>query len=163
MSRWHLVNPMGVSERTTEADSEFWAKRRFAPIPKGWFIASDASYRMGWVKSEVPPMCTKCNRHPITDGKSKCEVCRGYHRNQVARAKQRQLLTPRQRSDAARKGYEGMTDEAKAQRSEKLKRIMPQVCERRNPKVKEKVRQANIRRGIEQRAAKRQLQLTLSL
>jgi hypothetical protein len=45
---WHLCDPLGVSERTTNADSEFWARRRFVPIPKGWFVASDASYRLGW-------------------------------------------------------------------------------------------------------------------
>jgi len=160
--KWHLVNPMGVSERTTEADSEFWAKRRFAPIPKGWYVQSDASYRipMYQVKPELLTVCSKCNRHPAVEGRNQCEACASHKRSAYHKRKP-QNLTPQERSDAARKGYEGMTDEAKARRSEKLKRIMPQVCERRDPKVKEKVRQANIRRGIEQRAARRAQQLSL--
>ena len=83
MSRWHLVNPMGVSERTTEADSEFWAKRRFAPIPKGWYVQSDASYRipMYQVKPELLTVCSKCNRHPAVEGRNQCEACASHKRN----------------------------------------------------------------------------------
>lgn len=142
MARWHLCNPIGVSERTTEADSEFWAKRRFAPIPKGWFVASDASYRLGFSKSTLPDLCSKCVRHPVTDGLSKCETCRGYHRKQVARAKER-----KQREENVER-----TANIQRQRRKREKHVW-----------QENVRQSNIRRGIEQRAAKRQAQLALSL
>ena len=49
---WHLCDPHGVSQRTTHADSEFWAKRRLVPLPKGWFVVSDASYQLGFRTQE---------------------------------------------------------------------------------------------------------------
>lgn len=154
--KWHLCNPMGVSERTTEADSEFWAKRRFVPIPKGWFVASDASYQMGWRMPEVVELCAKCFRNPPAPGNKKCETCR--KRDRVSSDKANAKRAPRKSNAVALRKYyaERETPEARERKAAKLRAIMPQVIARRNPKVRERQRQADILRGIERRRAKRQ-------
>lgn len=78
---WRLCSPLGTSERTAEADDLFWAKRRFAPIPSGWFVVSDASYRIPCLKVDAPQVCSKCLRHPVPDGLAQCEGCRKTKRN----------------------------------------------------------------------------------
>ncbi len=55
--RWHLCNPLGVSVRAGEASVVQEARFRLAPVPKGWFVCSDADYRLGWVRPpEVLPV-----------------------------------------------------------------------------------------------------------
>lgn len=82
MIRWHLVNPMGVSERTTDAPDLFWAKRRFAPLPKGWSVVSHLSYVTPsyQVKPELIDRCSKCNRHPAVEGMQQCHDCAAHKR-----------------------------------------------------------------------------------
>ncbi len=159
---------MGVSERTTEAESEFWAKRRFVPIPKGWFVASDASYQMGWAKSEAPEVCAKCFRNPPAPGMKKCETCRKRDRGTMERSNERKRAgirgknaTSETRAKSLRKFYAERTPEEREARKAKFREIMPKVAASRTPSAKERVRQLNIREGIARRATKRAQQLSL--
>ena len=156
MSRWHLVNPMGVSERTTEADSEFWAKRRFVPIPKGWFVCSDASYQVGFraVKPELLTVCSKCNRHPAVEGRNQCETCAAHKRNGYHRRK-RVNPDPTAYSEALRAGHAAMSEEAKAKKAERCRVARLAKLERDRKSAAFQLRQMSIKRGIEQRRAGR--------
>jgi hypothetical protein len=82
MAKWHLTNPLGQSERTTDAETLFWARRRFAPIPKGWHVISDASYRTPayQVKPDLIDRCSKCNRNPAVEGMQQCHDCAAHKR-----------------------------------------------------------------------------------
>ena len=163
--KWHLCSPLGVSERTTEADSEFWAKRRFVPIPKGWFVCSDASYQMGWTMPDAPEVCAKCFRNPPAPGMRKCETCRKRDKGTMERSNERKRAGIRgknaksgTRAKSLRQFYESETPEQKEARKAKLSRI---ALDTRSREAKERVRQQNIRDGITRRAAKRAAQLSL--
>jgi hypothetical protein len=53
MAKWHLCTAPGVSVATCEADDLFWARRKFSPIPKGWFVVSDAVHRQGTIQRDT--------------------------------------------------------------------------------------------------------------
>ena len=160
--KWHLVNPMGVSERTTEADSEFWAKRRFVPIPKGWFVCSDASYAMGFraVKPELLTVCSKCNRHPATEGRNQCEACAAHKRNAYHKRTGKNAKSDT-RSSTLRKRFAQETPEEKEARRERMRKAAAGNVDVRSRDGKMRARNASIQNGIERRRAKRETQLSL--
>ena len=164
--RWHLCNLLGVSERTTEADSLFWAKRRFAPIPKGWLVVSDASYRMPayQVKPELLELCSTCLRHPRVVGYNQCHDCASKKRNEYRRKVTRKLdpLTAEQRRERRREArFKGeaviRADPAKvAKRSERISLAQQARREREGKRYLMSQRYASIKAGIERRKAKRE-------
>jgi hypothetical protein len=81
--RWHLCDYLGLSQRTTDAPDLFWARRKFAPIPKGYFVVSDASYRIPRIETVI--LCSKCFRNLVSDGLVTCEPCRMTKRNAYRR------------------------------------------------------------------------------
>ena len=172
MTTWHLCNPLGVSERVTEADSLFWAKRRFAPIPKGWLVISDASYRTPayQVKPEVIELCSKCLRYPRVVGYNQCHDCASRKRNQYRRKVTKKLdpLTAEQRKErwreARMKGEAAIqADPARvAKRSQRISRAQQARREREGKRYLMAQRVASIKLGIARRRAKRE-QLTLAL
>jgi len=123
---WHLCNPDGASQRTTYASDVSEARQNFRLVRDGWFIASDASYRMGWSKSEAPQLCVKCFRNRPADGNKKCDGCRTRDRASTNRVNAKK---PRNRTEERRK-----TAIANGTRAS----------------------QGNILRGIERRRAKRE-------
>jgi hypothetical protein len=126
---WHLCDAHGVSQRTCEAEDAFWATRRLAPIPYGSYVCSDASYRLGFVQVDVPPVCAKCFRNAPSEGYTKCEACRHQNRRAVARVK---AVSPtKSHGQQVRRGRENLG-------------------------WKQNVVQANVLRGIKQRKAKRE-------
>tara|TARA_R110000868_G_scaffold411189_1_gene702199 strand:+ start:1592 stop:2101 length:510 start_codon:yes stop_codon:yes gene_type:complete len=169
MAKWHLCNPLGTSERTCEAESEFWAKRKFAPLPKGWFVASDCSYRIGWRGCDIPTPCAKCFRN-LPHGKSAyCEPCQLAKRREAHAALMRRGRGGRKgkntqsptRSASIRAFYDAETPQQKAERKAKMSRI---ALDTRSRSARQRAINSTILNGIARRAAKRQaLQLSLSL
>jgi hypothetical protein len=162
MAKWHLCSPLGTSERTTEADSEFWAKRRFAPIPKGWYVQSDASYRipMYQVKPELLTVCSKCNRHPAVEGRNQCEACASHKRNAYHKRTGKNAKSDT-RSSTLRQRFAQETPEAKEARRERMRKAAAGNVDVRSRDRKMRARDASIRNGIARRRAKRETQLSL--
>ena len=162
MARWHLVNPLGQSERTTDADDLFWAKRRFAPIPKDWYVVSDASYHTPSykVKPELVELCSKCLRYPAVQGMKQCGTCaerkrEAYHKQGTSgRSKVERYRATR---EAWKRDHPEEYEAYRRKQSERMAEV------RQRTRVSHKVRQANIARGIERRRAKREAQLSLGL
>jgi hypothetical protein len=156
MAKWHLTNPLGQSERTTDADDLFWAKRRFAPIPKGWHVISDASYRTPayQVKPELIDLCSKCLRYPAEPGYAQCTTCktakREAYKPRGTRGKNAKSDT---RSASLRRAYDNETPEQKEARRERLRLAAIAHQERKN--ARRRAAEKNILRGIEQRRAGR--------
>lgn len=96
---WHLCDPQGVSVRTAYADDVHEASRRLAPVAYGCFVCSDASYRMGWVRSQAPELCVKCFRNAPAAGSKKCEGCRKRDRgtSRTCNAKRAERSTEKRR------------------------------------------------------------------
>jgi hypothetical protein len=155
--RWHLCNPLGVSERTTDAESLFWAKRRFAPIPKGWHVISDASYRTPayQVKPELIDRCSKCNRNPAVEGMQQCHDCAAHKRNayRKARGTRGKNAKSATRAESMRRYHDTETPEQKEARRERLRLAAIKYQERKL--AKRRAAEKNILRGIEQRRAGR--------
>lgn len=125
---WHLCNPDGVSQRTTDADSEFWAKRRFAPLRPDWFVVSDASYQLGFRTGQADP--TPYRMHRVSKDPKKAARNARYKAKCLAEGKSK------------RRRWEPKDNPKQA-------RII-------TGKHKEAIRAANILRGIENRRAKRE-------
>ena len=123
---WHLCDPHGVSQRTCEAESEFWAKRRFAPLKPEWFVCSDASYRLGFRTGQADP--TPYRMRKAADPKKAARNAR-YEAKREAEGKPK------------RRRWEPKNNPGQA-------RII-------TGKHKAAIRAANILRGIENRRAKR--------
>lgn len=164
MAKWHLMTPLATSERTCEAESEFWAKRKFAPIPKGWFVASDASYQVGWrqVKPELLTVCSKCNRHPAVEGRNQCEACAGHKRNAYHKRLGKNAKSDT-RSTSLRQRFAQETPQEKEARRERMRQAAAGNTDVRSRDGKMRARNASIQNGIARRRAKREAQLTLSL
>jgi len=156
MAKWHLTNPLGQSERTTDADSLFWAKRRLAPLPKGWHVISDASYRTPayQVKPELIDLCSKCLRYPAEVGYAQCTTCKAAKREAYkpkgTRGKNAKSAT---RSESLRRWHDNETPEQKEARRERLRLAALAHQERKN--ARRRAAEKNILRGIEQRRAGR--------
>ena len=171
--RWHLCDPHGTSTRTTDAESLFWAKRRFAPIEKGHYVVSDASYRtpVYEVAPELIDLCGNCYRYPRVVGCRQCYICANAKRNAYRRkvTKKPDPLTAAQRREQRRearlKGEATLrADPAKvAKRSERISRSQQIRREREGNKYLTAQRHAAIRAGIARRRAKRESQLTLGV
>jgi hypothetical protein len=170
--RWHLCTPLGVSERVVEAESLFWAKRRFAPIPKGWLVISDASYRTPahQVAPELVDVCTKCLRHPRVVGYNQCYDCASHKRNGYRRKVTKKVdhLTLEQRRERWREARAkqhatiAADPERVAKRSARLSAAQKLRREKEGKRYLMAQRRAAIARGIEYRKTKRE-QLTLNL
>jgi hypothetical protein len=170
--RWHLCNLNGQSTRIVEADSLFWAKRRLAPIPKGWMVISDASYRTPayQVAPELVDVCTKCLRHPRVVGYNQCYDCASHKRNGYRRKVTKKVdhLTLEQRKErwreARAKQHATITadPERVAKRSARLSAAQKARYEKERERYRMSRRQAYILAGIERRKAKRE-QLTMNL
>jgi len=154
MAKWHLTNPLGQSERTTDAETLFWAKRRLAPLPKGWHVISDASYRTPayQVKPELIDLCSKCLRYPAEPGYAQCTTCktakREAYKPRGTRGKNAKSDT---RSASLRRAYDNETPEQKEARRERLRLAAIAHQERKN--ARRRAAEKNILRGIEQRRA----------
>jgi len=153
--KWHFVNPLGQSERTTDADDLFWAKRRLAPLPKGWHVISDASYRTPayQVKPELIDLCSKCLRYPTEPGYAQCTTCKtakreAFHKTKGTRGKNAKSAT---RSESMRRWHDNETPEQKEARRERLRLAALRHHERKL--ARRKAAEKNILRGIEQRRA----------
>lgn len=164
--RWHLCSPLGVSERTTDADDLFWAKRRFAPIPKGWHVISDASFKTPayQVRPDLIDRCSKCNRNPAVEGMQQCHECAAHKRNAYRKHSARLGKNTKSatRSASMRRVYESETPEQKEARRERMREAAARNVDVRSRDGKQRARDASIRNGIERRRAKR-LQLSLGL
>jgi hypothetical protein len=156
MAKWHLCNPLGQSERTTEAEDIFWAKRRFAPLPKGWHVISDASYLAPayQVKPELIDLCSNCLRYPAEAGYAQCTTCktakREAYKPKGTRGKNAKSAT---RSESLRRAYDNSTPEQKEARRERLR--LAALAHQERKLAKRRAAEKNILRGIEQRRAGR--------
>jgi len=161
--KWHLCNPLGQSERTTDADDLFWARRRFAPIPKGWYVCSDASYHTPayQVDPSLIDRCSKCNRNPAVEGMQQCHDCAAHKRNAYRKAKGITGKNAKSETRAAslRRMYNNETPEAKEARRERMRKARNVDIRSRDGKMR--ARDASIRNGIARRRAKRETQLSL--
>lgn len=173
MAKWHLCSPLGVSERTTDADDLFWAKRRFAPIPKDWYVVSDASYRTPSykVKPELVELCSKCLRYPRVVGYNQCYECASRKRNAYRRKVTKKVdpLTTEERKErwrnARMKGEAAIRSDPEkvAKRSERISRSQRIRRDREGQRYLMAQRLASIKAGIARRRAKREAQLSLGL
>jgi len=171
--RWHLCNLNGQSTRIVEADSLFWAKRRLAPIPKGWMVISDASYRTPayQVQPELVDICTTCERQPRVVGYRQCYDCANHNRNKYRRKVTQKVdpLTLEQRKErwreARAKQHATITadPERVAKRSARLSAAQKARYEKERQRYRMALRQSSIRAGIERRRAKRETQLLLGV
>jgi hypothetical protein len=156
MAKWHLTNPLGQSERTTDADDLFWAKRRFAPIPKGWHVISDASYQTPayQVKPELIDLCSKCLRYPAEPGYAQCTTCktakREAYKPRGTRGKNAKSAT---RAESLRRFHDQESPEQKEARRERLR--LAALAHQERKLAKRRAAEKNILRGIEQRRAGR--------
>jgi hypothetical protein len=154
--RWHLCNPLGESERTTDADDLFWARRRFAPIQKGWHVISDASYQTPAykVKPELIELCSRCRRLPAEIGYAQCGTCRAAKREAYKprgiRGKNAKSPT---RAESIRRFHDNETPEQKEARRERLR--LAAIAHQERKLAKRRAAEKNILRGIAQRRAGR--------
>jgi hypothetical protein len=157
MAKWHLCSPLGVSERTTDADDLFWAKRRFAPIPKGWHVISDASYRTPayQVDPSLIDRCSKCNRNPAVEGTQQCHDCAAHKRNAYRKTKGIRGKNAKSdtRSASLRRAYDNETPEQKEARRERLR--LAAIAYQERKLARRRAAEKNILRGIELRRAGR--------
>lgn len=146
------------------AENIHHARFRLAPLPRDWFVVSDASFRAGIRILAAPVIPTGV---PHT-----CEPPSGFKARRAYNAqKRRETLTPAQRdaererrSEAARKGWDRMRTERpedEQARREKISRVMKRV--RATSGAYERSREASILRGIENARKRRATQLTLEL
>lgn len=76
MTRWHLLDPSGNVVATCEAESLFWATRRFAPLPTTRHcVVSAVSYGIGYKASIIGPRCVTCHVKEPPPGHRKCAPC----------------------------------------------------------------------------------------
>jgi hypothetical protein len=76
VTRWHLLDPSGTVVATCEAESLFWATRRFAPLPTTRHcVVSAVSYGIGYKASTIGPRCVTCHVKEPPPGHKKCAPC----------------------------------------------------------------------------------------
>ena len=151
--RWHLCDPHGTSTRTTDADDLFWARRRFAPIPKGWRVISDASYQTPayQAKPELIELCSRCRRLPAEIGYAQCGTCRAAKRENYQKAKGIRGKNAKSETRAAsmREFHAQEAPEKKEARRELLR--LASIARHERNTAKRRASEARILRGIKQR------------
>ncbi len=163
--KWHLCNPLGVSVRTCEASVVQEARFRLAPIPRGWFVASDADYRLGW---RVAPERLPVKKTTGAKARVSSPEVFGMKAKRAANAKKvREQMTPEEwaalveaRRLASLKGVQRKDEtdpEWRQCKAAKVASAMRRVKRKQRPDYR-----AAVLRGIEHRRAKR-LQLEMSL
>lgn len=93
--RWHLCNATGVSVQTCEAPDKASAMIHFGKVAVGWFVCSDASYRIGFQAFDVPSLCGKCLKRAPMGGHVKCSYCRELDRISTNKASEKRRTIER--------------------------------------------------------------------
>lgn len=125
MLTWHLCSARGASLRTCVAESLTAATNLLQPVPYDCFIASDASYRIGWKQATSPAnVCVKCFRLPCSPGVKKCEGCRKRDHastNGVAERK-RETRDARWRANLSPEARQAMHEREKERKREEYRK-----------------------------------------
>ena len=124
MLTWHLCTERGESLRTCVAADLRAATLMLRPEP-GTFVASNASYRIGWRKATTPAhLCGKCFRLPCAPGVKKCEGCRkrDYASTNGVNERKRETRDARWRAKLSPEARQAMHEREKERKREEYRK-----------------------------------------